>query len=83
MLLRQKPHTFPATEGCHITRGEKGKENSKAQKYGDSNKILYDCFFSALSYKAIIAYFSGDLIGLAQPTRIYKLQLTEDKLQNE
>lgn len=82
MLLRQNPHTFPAIKGWHITVGEKGKENGKVQKYRDSNKILHDYFFFALSYKATVSYFP-DLICLAQPMRIFKQQLIEGKLQNE
>lgn len=83
MLLRHEPQTLPAIEDWDITGVEKGKENGKAQKQRDSNKILYDCFIFALSYKATIAYFPGDLICLAQPMSIFKQQLTENKLQNE
>lgn len=83
MLLRQKTHTFPPIEGQHIIGGAKRKENGKAQKYRDSNKILADYFFFALSYKATIAYFLGDLNCLAQPIRMFKQQLIQGKLQNE
>lgn len=63
LAFEAKPtHFSSCRRSAYYWMRKRGKEWENMEGNTDSNKILYDYFFFALSYKATIDYFPGCLI---------------------